>query len=218
MSAIKCIVILYDVIRREFNVCHYQEVGFEDRRIIVNFAKKIIAYLSSKATGAYIVNKSKIYAFFTIFALFCRLENLHSFFLEAAINYRRIALKITIAINLIAYNLIRVEKFILQTQIKPKLANNMPQALDRDYFVLPNNTPICKLNCDDAFNGLTKKERLYAYYLSQASWYGSLICLHQVKLHSIFAWFDRVLNFFSFLDFAGIAAYFRFVTKNIFKR
>ena len=51
---------------------------------------------------------------------------------------------------------------------------------DLKQFTLPNDTSICLLNCETAFNGLTDKEKSYAHYISQASWYGSLICLYQV--------------------------------------
>ena len=48
-------------------------------------------------------------------------------------------------------------------------------------FVIPNSADVCVLDCQTAFNGLTSKEKLYAHYLSQASWYGSLVCLFQVS-------------------------------------
>ena len=48
-------------------------------------------------------------------------------------------------------------------------------------FILPNDTGICLLDCKTAFSGLTTKEKNYAHYLGQASWYGSLICLYQVR-------------------------------------
>lgn len=54
------------------------------------------------------------------------------------------------------------------------------KVMDRNYFVLPNNTPFSALECQKAFNSLTEKERLYAHYMTQASIYGSLIVLHQV--------------------------------------
>jgi len=52
---------------------------------------------------------------------------------------------------------------------------------DRSRFTLPNDIGICLLECMEAFKGLTDKEKLYAHYLAQASWFGSLICLYQVK-------------------------------------
>lgn len=52
---------------------------------------------------------------------------------------------------------------------------------DRSYYALSQETPFVALDCQKAFDGLNDKERLYAHYLSQASWYGSLIVLHQVR-------------------------------------
>jgi len=47
-------------------------------------------------------------------------------------------------------------------------------------FILPNDQPVLGLDCKEAFEGLEKREKLYAHHLSQASWVGSLIILLQV--------------------------------------
>ncbi|KAL0270365.1 UNVERIFIED_CONTAM: hypothetical protein PYX00_007798 [Menopon gallinae] len=46
-------------------------------------------------------------------------------------------------------------------------------------FILHVSTPVVELDVDVAFKNLTPREKLYAHYLSKASWYGSLICLIQ---------------------------------------
>lgn len=51
---------------------------------------------------------------------------------------------------------------------------------ESSHYVLPLNQPVVSLDCDVAFNGLTNKEKLYAHYLSQASWYGGLCVPVQV--------------------------------------
>lgn len=55
---------------------------------------------------------------------------------------------------------------------------------DNSLYTLPNNTSVKPLNCDKAFNGLTNKEKLYAHYLGQAAWYGSLIVFVQTSPES----------------------------------
>ena len=53
---------------------------------------------------------------------------------------------------------------------------------DNSQYIIQNDTGVCVLDCQMAFNGLTEKERLYAHYISQASWFGGLIVLVQVRL------------------------------------
>ncbi|XP_034250424.1 dipeptidyl peptidase 3 isoform X2 [Thrips palmi] len=52
---------------------------------------------------------------------------------------------------------------------------------DLSLFTYPNETPFVELDCLAAFNALTDKEKLYAHYLSQASWYGGLIVYVQTS-------------------------------------
>lgn len=47
-------------------------------------------------------------------------------------------------------------------------------------FTLPNHQPVSLLDCKTAFDALTKKEKLYAHYLSRACWAGSPITQLQV--------------------------------------
>lgn len=56
----------------------------------------------------------------------------------------------------------------------------MASKCDSDY-VLPNNQPVVLLDCNVAFNALTKEEKLYAHHLSRACWNGGLIVLIQVR-------------------------------------
>lgn len=48
-------------------------------------------------------------------------------------------------------------------------------------FILKIDTPVVELNAAAAFENLTEQEKLYAHYLSKASWYGSLTNLIQVN-------------------------------------
>lgn len=66
--------------------------------------------------------------------------------------------------------------------------------VDVSQYVLPPETKVAFLDCETAFKGLTDKEKLYAHYISQASWYGGLICLFQVRLLLIVAFIKTKLN------------------------
>ncbi|MBN3292462.1 DPP3 peptidase, partial [Polypterus senegalus] len=51
-------------------------------------------------------------------------------------------------------------------------------------YILPNDVGISPLDCAEAFPLLSPKEKLYAHYLSRASWYGGLIVLLQTSPES----------------------------------
>lgn len=51
-------------------------------------------------------------------------------------------------------------------------------------YVLPNEQPFCILQASEAFAALSEQEKLYAHYLSRASFYGGLIVLIQTSPES----------------------------------
>lgn len=55
--------------------------------------------------------------------------------------------------------------------------------VDSQYY-LPNDIGISALDCREAFKLLSPKEKLYAHYLSRASWYGGLVVLIQTSPES----------------------------------
>lgn len=60
----------------------------------------------------------------------------------------------------------------------------MEVEVDKSQYVLPNDQPVVVLDAKSAFSGLSPKERLYAHYISQASWCGGLITLLQTSVES----------------------------------
>ncbi|KAK7104572.1 dipeptidyl peptidase 3-like isoform X2 [Littorina saxatilis] len=67
---------------------------------------------------------------------------------------------------------------------------------DISQYVFPNDTPVAVLDCTEAFNGLSDKEKLYSHYLAQASFAGGLIVLVQTSPESpgIFLLLQRVFR------------------------
>ena len=61
---------------------------------------------------------------------------------------------------------------------------------------IPLSTPVVVLDASEAFNLLTDREKLYAYWMGQASWKGSLTCLSQCSPESV-AIFTLLLAVFS---------------------
>ena len=59
--------------------------------------------------------------------------------------------------------------------------------------------PLSALECKEAFERLDAKERLYAHFLSKASWAGAPIVLEQTSLESP-AIFDLFLTLFRGVD------------------
>lgn len=60
----------------------------------------------------------------------------------------------------------------------------------------PNDTPFQILDCEFAFKNLTKPEKLYAHYVSRASWEGQFITMFQTSPESplIFIFFDKLFR------------------------
>jgi dipeptidyl-peptidase-3 len=67
---------------------------------------------------------------------------------------------------------------------QPCGANPKASAPDMSVHTIPIETPIVHLDAKQAFTLLTKKEKNYAYWLSQADWAGAKICLLQCSVES----------------------------------
>uniref|UniRef100_A0A669CSZ3 Dipeptidyl peptidase 3 n=1 Tax=Oreochromis niloticus TaxID=8128 RepID=A0A669CSZ3_ORENI len=67
--------------------------------------------------------------------------------------------------------------------------------VDSQYY-LPNDIGISALDCSEAFRLLSPQEKMYAHYLSRASWYGGLAVLLQTSPESanIFVLLQRIFR------------------------
>lgn len=72
--------------------------------------------------------------------------------------------------------------------------SKMASKCDMSHFLIPNEVPFNFLECKEAFEGLTCKEKLYSHYICRASWQGALICLLQTSPESpgIFLLFQKL--------------------------
>jgi len=69
-------------------------------------------------------------------------------------------------------------------------------------YLAPTEQSVFYLDCKKAFESLTSREKFYAHHMSQASWYGSLICLFQTSDESpvIFQILQQLFHRNSFED------------------
>ncbi|EFP03207.1 hypothetical protein CRE_28514 [Caenorhabditis remanei] len=56
--------------------------------------------------------------------------------------------------------------------------------VDRSLYIIPNDSPVCQLDAEDAFKTLSEKERKYAHYVAKASFDGALAVFLQVSPES----------------------------------
>ena len=63
------------------------------------------------------------------------------------------------------------------------LAPLMAQSKE-ELHTTPQNVPVLKLDAKAAFESLTKQEKLYAHWMSEASWWGALITFEQLSAES----------------------------------
>jgi len=62
--------------------------------------------------------------------------------------------------------------------------------------VISTKSPIVNIECEDAWNLLSQKEKMYCYYLQKACWAGKRICAFQRSYESP-ALFILIKIFFS---------------------
>lgn len=83
----------------------------------------------------------------------------------------------------------------------------MTSEADIKHYTLPNEQPICVLEVQTAFDNLTPKQKLYAHYVSKASWNGGLITLLQTSPESapIFVFLHKLFSTVNPDDFKVLA-------------
>ncbi|XP_066244886.1 dipeptidyl peptidase 3 [Euwallacea similis] len=78
----------------------------------------------------------------------------------------------------------------------PPFITKMSETVDKSQYVLPMDQPFVQLQIESAFQRLSDQEKLYAHYISKASWAGGLITFLQtspesgplfVLLHKLFS-------------------------------
>lgn len=78
----------------------------------------------------------------------------------------------------------RVLRWHLSYILKLKMEVHNHQHHSEPKPVVSLKSPFTVLDCKKSFEGLSKNERLYAYYLSRASWVGEPICFFQRSYES----------------------------------
>lgn len=74
--------------------------------------------------------------------------------------------------------------FYCQPCVDDPSSNKSKSAPDMSVHIIPLETSVVELEATKAFEGLSEKEGLYAYYLAKADWEGSKICLLQCSPES----------------------------------
>uniref|UniRef100_A0A8R1E8F6 Uncharacterized protein n=1 Tax=Caenorhabditis japonica TaxID=281687 RepID=A0A8R1E8F6_CAEJA len=57
-------------------------------------------------------------------------------------------------------------------------------SVDRNLYIIPNDSPVCQLDATDAFKTLSETERKYAHFVAKASFDGALSVFLQVSPES----------------------------------
>ena len=73
---------------------------------------------------------------------------------------------------------------LVALSLVPLMSNSTPAQEDLRVHQTPDVIPVRVLDATSSFESLTKKEKLYAHWMSQASWIGALICFDQVSQES----------------------------------